>query len=431
MISPHSNCIQKYIILMDLITALASPQLCLGITYLRLMNRHIYLDYNATTPVDPEVLEVMLPYFTQDFANASSITSLVGRRAAQAVGIARRQVANLIQAKEEEIYFTSGATEAINWAIKGIYERYQGVGRHIISCVTEHKAVLDTLASLEKKGAQVTYLPVNADGQIAIADLKKALTPQTILVCLMSANNETGVLHPIDEIAQIAAQHGTLFFCDATQSFGKIPLDLQHTPIDLLCISGHKTYGPKGIGALFIRKKSKRIQVEPLLHGGGQENHLRAGTLNVPSIVGLGKAAERAGQLMATEGTRLEKLRNQLESGLADLPEIYFHGQSVDRLPHVSNFRMAYIPATQIMTRMPDWAMASGSACVTGSREPSHVLMAMGMDKTQAQSALRLSLGRFTTEEEIQKTIQTLRHQVQLLREESPVWQLFLQGLHR
>jgi cysteine desulfurase len=390
----------------------------------------IYLDNNATTQVDPAVVQAMLPYFTQHYANASSMTSVAGRKVAHAVGLARQQVADALGCQEDEIYFTSGATEAINWVIKGVFERYIGVGDHFISCHTEHKAVLDTLAAIEKKGAKITLLPVNQQGQIDLDNLRNAIQPNTVMVCLMSANNETGILHPIEQIAAITNEKKVLFFCDATQSFGKEKIDLKTIPIDLLCLSGHKCYGPKGIGALYIRKRRQRIQVEPLIHGGGQENKLRAGTLNVPAIIGLGEAAFIAHKNLLEENARLQILRDKLENGLKDLDATFIHGDQVPRLAHVSNIRFDYIQSAQLMTRMPQWAMAAGSACVSGSREPSAVLQAMGLSKEQAQSALRLSLGRFTTEEEIDLTIKQLRKHVQLLRDESPFWQLHQQGYH-
>lgn len=393
------------------------------------MDRLIYFDNNATTPLDPEVLEAMMPYFTTQYGNASSLTHRAGRAAAAAVDKAREQTAALIGAAPTEITFTSGATEAINMAIKGVFEHYQHIGRHIISCRTEHKAVLDTLAYLEKKGAEVTYLPVAADGNIDLDALESAIRPDTILVALMWANNETGVIHPVAGIADRTHKHQVLFFCDATQAVGKLEIDVSKAGPDLLCLSAHKLYGPKGTGALYIRRRNKRIQTGALLHGGGQENKLRAGTLNVPGIVGLGKAAEISGQRYAEEATRLAALRDTLETKLAKLPATAINGQSAPRLPHVSNITFKHLRADQIMVNVADIALASGSACVSGTRDPSHVLMAMGLSAADAHASLRFSLGRFNTEAEVHAAIEQLTIAVQKLRASSPIWQLYEAGL--
>ncbi|MGV3763541.1 cysteine desulfurase family protein [Parapedobacter sp.] len=393
------------------------------------MDRLIYLDNNATTPIDPDVLEAMMPYFTTHFANASSLTHRAGRVAAAAIDAAREQTATLIGAAANEITFTSGATEAINMGIKGIFEYYQSKGKHIISCRTEHKAVLDTLAYLEKKGAEVTYLPVTPDGCIELDALKSAIRPDTVLVTLMWANNETGVLHPIADIAELVHNHQALFFCDATQAAGKMMIDLSKSGPDLLCLSAHKLYGPKGTGALYIRRRNKRIQTGALLHGGGQENKLRAGTLNVPGIVGLGKAAEIARQRLVGEMPRLMRLRDMLESQLSKIPATAINGRDAPRLPHVSNITFRHLRADQIMVTVPDIALASGSACVSGTRDPSHVLMAMGLSPTDAHASLRFSLGRFNTEAEIGTVIKQLTDAVKKLRAASPIWQLHDAGL--
>lgn len=393
------------------------------------MDRLIYFDNNATTPLDPEVLEAMMPYFTTHYANASSLTHRAGRAAAAAVDAARERVAALISATHQEITFTSGATEAINMAIKGVFEHYQSKGKHVISCRTEHKAVLDTLAYLEKKGAEVTYLPVSADGNIDLDALDSAIRPDTIMVALMHANNETGVLHPIARIAELTTKHQTLFFCDATQAAGKIEIDVRDTGPDLLCLSAHKLYGPKGAGALFVRRRSKRIQTGALLHGGGQENKRRAGTLNVPGIIGLGKAAEMARQRLAEEARRLAALRDILETTLAKLPATVVNGQGASRLPHVSNITFKHLRADQIMMSVPDIALASGSACVSGTRDPSHVLMAMGLSASDAHASLRFSMGRFNTEAEVHTAIRQLTSAVEQLRASSPIWQLHKAGL--
>lgn len=393
------------------------------------MDRLIYFDNNATTPLDPEVLEVMMPYLTTHYANASSLTHRAGRAVAAAVDIAREQTAALIGASPNEITFTSGATEAINMAIKGVFEHYQRKGKHIISCRTEHKAVLDTLAYLEKKGAEVTYLPVTTDGRIDLEALESAIRPDTILIALMWANNETGVLHPTAEVSELAHKHQTLFFCDATQAAGKTVMDISKGSPDMLCLSAHKLYGPKGTGALYIRRRSKRIQTGALLHGGGQENKLRAGTLNVPGIIGLGKAAEIALQRLNEEPRRLAVLRNTLETALAKLPATAINGQGAPRLPHVTNITFQHLRADQIMVNLPDIALASGSACVSGTRDPSHVLMAMGLSAADAHASLRFSLGRFNTETEVAIAIEQLTNTVQQLRASSPVWQLHEAGL--
>lgn len=393
------------------------------------MDRLIYFDNNATTPLDPYVLEAMMPYLTTQYANASSLTHRAGRVSAAAVEVAREQSAALIGAAPNEITFTSGATEAINMAIKGIFSHYQNKGKHIISCRTEHKAVLDTLAYLEKKGAEVTYLPVADDGRIDLDVLERAIRPDTVLVALMWANNETGVLHPVADIAALTHKHQTLFLCDATQAAGKVHIDVAKIGPDLLCLSAHKLYGPKGIGALYIRRRNKRIQTGALLHGGGQESKLRAGTLNVPGIVGLGKAAEIALQRLDEDTARLTELRNTLETALAALPATAINGHSSPRIPNVTNITFKHLRADQIMVSVPDIALASGSACVSGTRDPSHVLMAMGLSAADAHASLRLSLGRFNTEAEVRAAIGQLTSAVEQLRAASPIWQLYEAGL--
>lgn len=390
----------------------------------------IYLDNHATTPLDPLVLEAMMPFLTTQYGNASSMVHAPGRAAAQAVQIAREQLAELIGAADpNSLVFTSGATEAINLALIGVFEQYQSKGKHFITCPTEHKAVLDTFEYLGKKGAEITYLEVDRQGRMDLNELRSVIRPDTVMLALMSANNETGVMHPIAEIAAIASEQDVLFFCDATQSVGKVPLDVGRLGIDLLCMSAHKIYGPKGAGALYIRKRSKRIQLAPLLHGGGQENGLRAGTYAVPNIVGLGAAASLANQNLAAEADRLRTLRDQLETGLLELPQTYVNGLGAPRLPHVTNISFRHIRASTLMTRLPRICMSSGSACVSGSRDPSHVLMAMGHTPEDAFSTVRLSLGRFTTSHEIQEVLEKLHLSVRGLRTESPAWQLFERGL--
>ncbi|WP_118195276.1 cysteine desulfurase family protein [Albibacterium indicum] len=389
----------------------------------------IYLDNNATTMVDPFVLDEMIPYFTSTYGNASSTNHVFGKKASAAVQKARENVANLLEAKDDEIMFTSGATESINLAVKGIYKRYGSIGNHIISCVTEHKSVLDVLRLLEKKGAKVTYLPVNRDGNIDLEDLRKAITDKTILISLMFANNETGVIHPVEEIARIAQENNVLFFCDATQAIGKMPVSVEKLAIDVMALSAHKIYGPKGVGALYVRKKSKKIQLEPLIHGGGQEKGLRGGTYNVPGIVGLGTACAIANENLNQERKRLKKLRNYLETALLNLEETFVNGRGADRLPNVSNIAIRFIKGEQLMASLKNVAMSAGSACATGSLDPSHVLMAMGLDKEDAHSSLRFSLGRFNTEAEIDLVIDMLNQKIKKLRAESPAWELYKKGL--
>ena len=393
------------------------------------MDRLIYLDNNATTPLDPRVLDAMMPYFTTLFANASSLTHRAGRAAAAAVETAREQVAALIGASSNEITFTSGATEAINMAIKGVFEHYKTKGSHFITCHTEHKAVLDTFAYLEKKGAEVTYLPVTKAGSLDLALLESAIRDDTVLVALMHANNETGVLHPVQRIAAITNKRDVLFFCDATQAAGKVPVDVGTDGPDLLCLSAHKLYGPKGIGALYVRRRSKRIQTGALLHGGGQEHKRRAGTLNVPAIVGFGKAAEIARQYLSEEASRLTGLRDELEAALAGLPATFVNGLGAPRLPGVSNITFTHIRADQLMVGVPDIALASGSACVSGTRDPSHVLIAMGHSDADAHASLRFSIGRFNTAADIRSAAAQLIAVVEQLRATSPIWKLHEAGL--
>lgn len=393
------------------------------------MEELIYLDNAATTAVDPQVLDAMMPYLTDQYANASSVTHRPGRIAREAVERARRQVGELIGASEKEITFTSGATEAINMALKGVYGHYLSKGSHIITCQTEHKAVLDTCQQLEKQGATVTYLPVDANGSLSLEQLEASIRPDTVVIALMYANNETGVLHPIDEIARIAQAHDVLFFCDATQAAGKLPIDVGATPIDMLCISAHKFHGPKGIGALYIRRKRKPIQTGALLHGGSQENHLRAGTLNVPGIVGMGAAADLARLSLPILQAQVGALRDQLEHGFGDIEAIRTNGNVAPRLPHISNITFRHLRAQEIMVALPQLALASGSACVSGDRDPSHVLLAMGIAAEDAHASLRFSLSRFTTAHDIVRAGQLLSEAIDDLRSKSPVWQLYKAGV--
>lgn len=389
----------------------------------------IYLDYCATTPVDPSVLQLMLPYFSETYGNASSIYHRLGRRSAEAVEIAREQVAKLIHASPKEIVFTSGATEAINQALKGILYYYQHIGKHIITCSTEHPAVLDTCTFLSNQGAEITKLKTDHLGNISIDELHQAIRRDTILICLMFANNETGVIHPIEQIGTIARKHNILFFCDATQAVGKVPVNVVDQGIDMLALSAHKIYGPKGVGALYIKRRNNPIQVGALLLGGKQENNLRAGTLNVPGIVGLGAAAEMADRTQREESEKLKQLRDYLETSLLTLPETSINGDSLNRLPHVSNICFRYIKGTEIMAQLPQLALSAGAACASGSREPSHVLLSMGLKKEEAESALRFSLGRFTTKQQIDYTIDSVRSTVSKLRTASPIWNMHEAGL--
>ncbi len=377
----------------------------------------IYLDNNATTPMDPRVLEAMTPYFLKHFGNAASRNHSFGWEAEAAVDIAREQVAKLINAEPKEIIFTSGATEADNLAIKGIYETYAGKGNHIITVSSEHKAVLDTCKHLEKSGAEITYLNVNSEGLIDLKELEAAIKSTTILVAIMFANNEIGTIQPIKEVSAIAKKHGVLFFTDATQAVGKIPVDVQKDGIDLMAFSAHKMYGPKGIGALYVRRKNPRVKITAQIDGGGHENGMRSGTLNIPGIAGFGKACEICSFEMEDEKKRISKLRDKLETKLLKLKETFINGSQEHRLPHITNISFKHIDGESLfMNFNKNIALSSGSACTSASPEPSHVLKALGLDDYLAFSSLRFSLGRFTTEEEIDYTIKTISETVTKLR---------------
>jgi cysteine desulfurase len=366
----------------------------------------IYLDHNATTSVDKRVLETMLPYFTEKFGNASSRTHSFGWVAEDAVKTARGQVAQLINCLAQEIIFTSGATEAINLAIKGVWENYQTKGKHIITVKTEHKAVLDTCKSLERKGAEITYLSVDREGLLDLEELKNALTSQTILVAVMYANNETGAIQPIKQIADLVHANNSIFMCDATQAVGKINCDVEEDHIDLMCLSAHKFYGPKGIGALYVRRKNPRVTLYPQIDGGGHERGLRSGTLNVTGIVGLGKACEIAQQEMWDDSIRISKLRTKLEQHLCDLPNVFINGSTRHRLFNVTNITFQGVRSETLINKIPNIALAMGSACTSAIAEPSHVLKAMGMSDEDSYSAVRFSLGKYTTEAEINEVIE-------------------------
>jgi cysteine desulfurase len=393
------------------------------------MNLPIYLDNNATTPMDPRVLEAMIPYFTQKFGNAASRNHSFGWVAEEAVDYAREQVAKLIGASEKEIIFTSGATEADNLAIKGVFEMYKDKGNHIVTVVTEHKAVLDTCKHLEKLGAKVTYLPVKEDGLIDLAELESVMSSETILVSVMYGNNEIGVIQPIGQISAIAHKHGALFMTDATQAVGKMPVDVNADGIDLLACSAHKIYGPKGVGALYVRRKGPRVKVTAQMDGGGHERGMRSGTLNVPGIVGFGKACELCLQEMESEAKRLSAMRDRLQSSLLELEESYVNGNQEHRLPHVANISFKYVEGEGLMMAMKDLAVSSGSACTSASLEPSYVLKSLGLSDDLAHSSIRFGLGRFTTDEDVDYAIKVTKHAVNHLRELSPLWEMFKEGL--
>jgi cysteine desulfurase len=390
----------------------------------------IYLDHNATTPMDPRVLEAMLPYFVENFGNAASRNHSFGWHAEEAVDYAREQIAQLIGADPKEIIFTSGATEGNNLGIKGVYEMYASKGNHIITSTTEHKAVLDTCKHLEKLGAEVTYLEVQPDGLIDLKQLEAAMKPTTILVAIMYANNEIGVIQPVKEIAAIAKKHGALFFTDAVQAVGKIPVDVIADGIDIMSFTAHKMYGPKGVGALYVRRKNPRVKVTAQIDGGGHERGMRSGTLNVPGIVGFGKAAEIAKTDMVADTERVSKLRDKLENALKQIDETYVNGNPAHRLPHVSNISFKYVEGEGLMMGFnKDIALSSGSACTSASLEPSYVLKALGLGDDLAHSSLRFGLGRYTTEEQIDFTIKAVTDTVLKLREMSPLWEMFKEGI--
>jgi cysteine desulfurase len=385
----------------------------------------IYLDHNATTPCDPRVVETMWPYFTTHFGNAASRNHSFGWQAEAAVDHAREQVANLIGAETKEIIFTSGATEADNLAIKGVFETYAGKGKHIITCNIEHKAVLDSCKHLERQGAEITYLNVKGNGLIDLQELEAAIKPTTILIAIMYANNEIGTVMPVKEISAIARKHSILFFSDATQAVGKISVDVNKDGIDLMAFTAHKMYGPKGVGALYVRRKNPRVKLTAQIDGGGHEKDMRSGTLNVPGIVGFGKACELCSAEMQKDAERLSRLRDKLENALLQLEETYVNGSKEHRLPHVTNISFKYAESEGLLMGLnKEIALSSGSACSSASIEPSYVLKALGISDEMAHSSLRFSLGRFTTEEEIDYTIKKILKAVQQLREMSPLWEM-------
>jgi len=394
------------------------------------MKLPIYMDNHATTPMDPRVLEAMLPYFTDTFGNAASRNHSFGWSAEEGVENARAQVARLINADPKEIVFTSGATESDNLAIKGVAEMYKEKGDHIITSVVEHKAVLDTCKRLEKDGYQVTYLPVDDMGLVRIEDLQDAITDKTILISIMYANNEIGVINPIGEIGRIAHERGVLFHTDAVQGVGKVPIDVQAMNVDLLSLTAHKIYGPKGCGALYVRKKGPRVRLTPQMDGGGHERGMRSGTLNVPGIVGLGKACELCYQEMAEESKRLTYLRDKMIREITtQLPDAYVNGHPTQRLPHNVNISYAYVEGESLLMGLKEVALSSGSACTSASLEPSYVLKSLGVGDELAHSSIRYGLGRFNTEEEVDYVIARTIETVNRLREMSPLWELAQEGI--
>ena len=394
------------------------------------MKLPIYMDYHATTPVDPRVLEAMMPYFTGKFGNAASRNHPFGWEAEEAVEAARKQVADLIGANAKELIFTSGATESNNLAIKGAAEMYREKGNHIITCVTEHKAVVDTCKKLEKQGLRVTYLPVQKDGRINLDELRASITDKTILITIMTANNEIGVIQPIAEIGAIAKEKGVLFHTDAVQAVGKVPFDVTALKADLVSISAHKIYGPKGVGALYVRRRNPRVLLAEQISGGGHERGMRSGTLNVTGIVGLGKAAELCRLEMQKDTERLGKLRDRLNEGLhKNLDEIYINGSMEHRLPHNLNISFAYVEGESLLMGINEVAVSSGSACTSASLEPSYVLKALGAGDDLAHSSIRFGLGRWTTEEEVDYVIDKLTKVVRRLREMSPLYEMVKEGV--
>ena len=393
--------------------------------------RLIYLDNNSTTPADPRVVDAMVPYFYEKHGNAASRSHSFGWEAEEAVDYAREQVASLIDVDPKEIIFTSGATESDNLAIKGVFEMYKRKGNHIITLKTEHKAVIDACQKVEKLGGEVTYLDVQADGRVDLAQLEAAIKDTTILVSVMWANNETGVIQPMKEIGEICARHGVLFMSDATQAVGKIPVHPKEVGIHLMACTAHKMYGPKGVGALFVNRKNPRVKVTAQMDGGGHERGMRSGTLNVPGIVGFGKAAAIAEKEMNQDAERLSKLRDKLENALLNgLEEVYINGDPKHRMPHVTNLSFKHVEGEGLMmTFNQNIALSSGSACTSASLEPSYVLIAMGLGDDLAHSSLRFSLGRFTTDEDIDFTIDAITKGVNHMRDLSPIWEMYKEGV--
>ncbi|MBN2678644.1 MAG: IscS subfamily cysteine desulfurase [Acidithiobacillaceae bacterium] len=392
-------------------------------------DRPIYLDYQATTPVDPQVLEQMLPYLTHDFGNAASRSHAYGWTAEKAVDKARQQVADAIHADPREIVWTSGATESTNLALKGAAHFYSGKGKHIITLRTEHKATLDTCRQLEREGFEVTYLEVQEDGLVDLKAFEAAIRPDTIIASVLFVNNEIGVIQPMAEIGRILRAHKVLFHVDAAQALGKVPVDVEAIQADMMSLSGHKMYGPKGIGALYVRRKP-RVRVEAQVHGGGHERGMRSGTLPTHQIVGMGAAAELAVQLMDSDARRIGKLRDRLLKGIQDrVEETYINGSMEHRVPHNLNISFAFVEGESLIMALKEIAVSSGSACTSASLEPSYVLRALGKSDELAHSSIRFGIGRFTTEAEIDATIELIAGKVGKLRELSPLWEMHLEGI--
>ncbi len=391
----------------------------------------IYLDNHATTPMDPRVLETMLPYFTEKFGNAASRNHAFGWEAEEGVDTARKQIAKLIHADAKEIVFTSGATESNNLALKGVVEMYHEKGNHIITAATEHRAILDTAQALETKhGVKVTFLPVDKFGMVNPEDVRNAITDKTILISVMFANNEIGTINPIKEIGKIAKEKGVLFHCDATQGVGKVPIDVQDLGIDLMSFSAHKIYGPKGIGVLYVRKKNPRVRIAAQMDGGGHERGMRSGTLAVPLIVGFGKACELCEQEMAAEAARLSVMRDRLHTTITKaLEEVYLNGHPTQRLPHNLNISFAYVEGESLLMGCKEIALSSGSACTSATLEPSYVLRALGIGSELAHSSIRFGLGRFTLDEEVDYAAKKIIETVTRLREMSPLYEMAKEGI--
>ena len=394
------------------------------------MKLPIYMDYQATTPCDPRVVEAMLPYFTQSFGNAASRNHRYGWEAEEAVEKARGQIAELLGANPKEIVFTSGSTESINLALKGVAEMYAEKGKHIITCQAEHKAVLDVCKHLEQQGFEVTYLQPDKSGRVSVEAVAAALRPDTILVALMWANNEVGTLNPIREIGALCHEKGVLFFTDATQAAGKVPVDVEADHVDLLCLSGHKIYGPKGVGILYVRRRNPRVRLVAQMDGGGHERGMRSGTLNVPSIAGLGKACELARVELPQEAARTSALRDHLEKRIfSELDFVHLNGNREHRLPNNLNVSFAYVEGESLIMGISDVAVSSGSACTSASLEPSHVLRAMDVGEDLAHSSIRFGIGRFTSQEEVDFAASSVIGAVRRLRELSPLYEMALEGI--
>jgi cysteine desulfurase len=394
------------------------------------MKLPIYMDNHATTPMDPRVLDAMMPYFTEKFGNAASRNHSFGWEAEKAVDDARRRIATLIHADSKEIIFTSGATESDNLALKGVVEMYREKGDHIVTSMTEHRAILDTVKRLEKQGTKVTYLPVDKDGFVSPDDVNQAITDKTILISIMMANNEIGTINPIAEIGKIAKSRGVIFHCDAAQGVGKVPVDVEAMGIDLMSFSAHKIYGPKGVGALYVRRKNPRVRLAPIIDGGGHERGMRSGTLPVPLIVGFGKACEICMQVMPEESKRLTGLRERLKEGiLKELDEVYLNGHPTKRLPNNLNLSFAYVEGESVLMGLKEIAVSSGSACTSATLEPSYVIRALGVGSDLAHSSIRFGLGRFNTEEEVDYVIKRVIDTIQKLREMSPLYEMAKEGV--